>query len=184
MKPTGLTLISVLVASVILAIGVLIFAQVEGLGRKKTLELEQTALAEFYGGELLELFRSHTQASFQSFLRNSSNPDRRDFLYCSHMNLLDRTNNKILNPDTVADLPPSLLDGGAPTTRANRYYQVFIVNAADDLLYDNNVCNKKYRNDAPTATQRYLVTVGVSWIPKGKTAQNAKRVVLTTLIPG
>jgi hypothetical protein len=72
------------------------------------------------------------------------------------------------------------LDDGV--NKANRFYQIFVVNV-DTMDIQTTYCNNNAITMPPLSpNERFLITVGVSWVPHGRI--EVKRMVLTTLIPG
>lgn len=167
-----------------LAMGVL---KVHAGMRTQTVAQKKTLMAEALASELLEFFRAQTTKSLRNQLRKNpvTNTTANPYYLCSHINLLDRTKNMIVNEDPIAQLSSTLLDGAS---KANRFYQVFVVDAAT-LTINSSACNLTAASifvsgETPsgttpytlTANERFMVTVGVSW---GKD----KRVVSSILIP-
>lgn len=131
------------------------------------------------------------------------------YKFCSNINILDRTYfvpltlaTNTLNADPLAELPqPNPLDNQGPTGRANRWYQIQIVdvsatplaprkdlcafNATEICLFKPppNPCTGIPGPQRLNQYEKFLVTVGVSWIARSKTPGELKRVVLSTIIP-
>ncbi len=201
MNRSGSTLLSVVFAAVILAAGIVGLLMTQSMWRDKAIALNETIIAESYATELLEFFRSFTDDGLRDYL--SKNPINGNttvaglYKFCSHINLLDRTSGTILNGDPVADLPPdNRLD--ARQGRANRFYQVHVVNIAgtaaqDELIVRKDLCARTAKEiyfynrtpDAPIQLgkdEKLFVSVGVSWMTRTKRPM-AKRIVLSTFLP-
>ncbi len=125
------------------------------------------------------------------------------YYLCSQINILNRTTGIISNPDGLAELPAMALDnpvGGNPT-KPNRFYMLQVVTlfgnqvspvpqvcspGGPNPLRPDQICCKG-QVGCPyvlgTDNSRFLVTVGVSWVPKLNTISKVKRVVLTTILP-
>lgn len=145
----------------------------------------QNVLAEFYAAELAEGFRAlESSANLKNyFQKNPVSPTGQPYYTCAHINVLDRSNGKVLNPDPAAKMPPSPLDGPTEALKANRYYQVQVVDAST-LKVDPSFCDKKI-DDLPvmSASHRFLVSVGVSWVPDKEQGKGQKNVALSALLP-
>ncbi|MBY0369378.1 hypothetical protein K2X33_01745, partial [bacterium] len=133
--------------------------------------------------ELAEFFVSHKPERLRANL--STNPVNGTFgayKFCAHINLLDRTTGNILNRDPLADIPqPSTLSAAADSHYVNRFY---IVNILDmTTLTTRDVCNKAFSDNTVTLanTERYMVTVGVTWKRLG--TNDLQREVVSAVIP-
>lgn len=145
----------------------------------------QLVTAELLAQELSEAFRSlESGATLRNYFQtNPVNGTLSPYLLCAHINVLDRNNNSVLNPDPRADLAASTLDGGSPKLRANRYYQIQVIDL-NSMTVDPSFCGKKITDPpALSANQRYLISVGVSWVPKEAGLADLKTVSLATLLP-
>lgn len=206
-RPSGSLLITLSVSAVILFASSFYFLKSLQGGAVTTGVLSDTATAEWYAIELLEFFRSHTSDQLKAYLalnpfQDTTCPGCGPYPLCAHVNYLDRKEGKILNEDPLAYLPsPNLMDAGDGALKANRYYQVSVVDmtgtATDDAMrLQKNFCAMtakqvylSQRTPVPGETKelgaqdRFLVTVGVTWVPKGKTVAEERHVVLTTLLP-
>lgn len=183
MQTRGTSLISVLVATVILAGSFTYFLSF--LQKRRELKSDQSRKLVLTGlaAELAELFRSHTQDSFTNFLRAGS---RAQFFYCAHINLLNRASNQMMNPDGIADLPDYLLQRYftlSPQNVPNRFFQVTIVNLRDNLTPRANICSQRFSATLPTADERYLITIGVTWSDPRSDRKDLDNVSISTLIP-
>lgn len=205
----GVSLISLIVVSAMIA-GI-IFLALQNLRTNDAVaaKVENTVVAEIYATELLELFRSMGSADLAGYLANNPyrpplNPSgscsgctnctepacaacrqcERYFL-CAHINILDRASagGTVVNPDPLAALPANnLLDGNTPATKANRFYQVQVIDPIT-LAADASVCTSNTASISLLASQRFFVTVGVTWVPHGKTVADSERIVMSALIP-
>lgn len=206
-KQSGSTLITVAVSGVILFSSLFYFLRGLGQGGMASASLQNTTVAEWYAMELLEFLRSHRNDQLKGYLQE--NPFKKTtcsqcgpYPLCAHINYLDRKENFIVNEDPIAELPTSNpLNAGDGPLRANRFYQVSIVDAVGDAEHDEMKLQKQFcaytanqiclANLEPTAEEkiklkpndRFLITVGVTWVPKGKTIAEEKSVVLSTLLP-
>ena len=177
----GLSLIELMASLAITSVGLILFTSSGTRLSNASRRLKDYIAAEALGMEVLELFRSQTSARFQQYLQTSGTAG--PYLLCSHNNILDRVSGTVTNPDPLADLPSVTLgENSSPKLSPNRFVLVEVVdmttmqpNIADCLL------------DATTVVlgpnERFYVTVGVSWIPKGKNVADVTRVVMSTIIP-
>lgn len=168
-------------AAIVLFCELLFFGMGFSAQQKTYTETQDAYTAEIYASELLETFRAWKGQWLWNYLK--TNPvDTRFGAYplCTRINLLDRASGKIVNEDPVAQLPPAnALDLG--TKNANRFYQVHVVDKTT-LQPKSALCSKTaVTGTFDAATDRLLVTVGVSWIPKTQT--QPKRIVLATILP-
>lgn len=198
-KPKGWSLISLVVGFLIIVMGSFIFARNIVAMRKHSLHLRQTLVAEMLAVELLEFLRSFTPDGLRTYLStNPVNATKNPYPLCAHINLLDRTNSTpskilILNRHPAATLPISPLSDASNPMAANRYFQIQVVNART-LGFNRSYCDKRMtqiclfnRICSVGQTQlseheRFLLTVGVSWFPKGKTT-DVRRIVLLAITP-
>ncbi|MBI1859319.1 MAG: hypothetical protein HYR96_00160 [Deltaproteobacteria bacterium] len=198
----GSQMLYLIIASVIVIMGVLYFSQSLMYSRKQSVELNHTVIAENYAAELLEYLRSQTPQQLKAnFSKNPVNATLGAYKFCAHINLLNRTDGVTLNLDPIAALPPSVLDGATPQTKANRYYQIQIADiegtaASDSITVNKNYCantaKEVFLYNIPQGAgetvgllknERFIITVGVSWYQRDKSGNNLKQVVLSTLIP-
>lgn len=147
--------------------------------------LAQDTLAHVYASELLDRFRS-IESSTALLKRLQVNPmarSRGEYSYCSPVNFFDRENNKFDNADPMATLPNSTLDTGPGAMRAFRYYKVQVINM-DNMSQNTKVCSKKFGQPLElNPNERFMISVGVSWVPEGHPISDAKEVVITTVLP-
>lgn len=198
----GSQILYLIIASVIVIMGVLYFAKSLIYSREQSAQLNQSVIAESYAVELLELLRSHSPEQLKSnFSKNPIDSKLDPYKFCAHINLLNRNDGVLLNEDSLATMPPTILDGNSSKTKANRYYQIQVANVKGDAKNDSIIVNKDlckntakeiYLNgDTPAKGEtielgtddRFIVTVGVSWLQKDKKGDNVKQVVLSSLIP-
>lgn len=151
-------------------------------------------LATEYAAELIELFRSMKGSELSAYLQSAtyfSSP----VPLCAHINILDRTTGTIYNPDSLATLPPNSLDRGTPQTNSNRYYSVQVVDPATLSQLATGIapanctavgcCGQTgaiTTGPAASPTALFLVSVSVTFVPRGRPIAEAKRVVLSTLV--
>jgi len=187
----GSTLISVLAGLSLGAMLVMHSFQSQSHAVKFVQHHNSTAIAQLYSVELLEFFRGFGSGELKAYLStnpiNESTDSQALYKLCSHVNLQDRinstdTNRILLNADPVAELPATKLDGLTEKTRANRFYVVRIVDATT-LAVNKFACNLPAKDYTLAKTERYLVSVGVSWVPKRGAASNARKEILSSLIP-
>ena len=159
----------------------------------ESLTLEKVQ-SEQFASELLEYFRSLSSAQLKDYLNNSPGPTVYDL--CSHINIIDPSQKSscaltILQPDTRAELPISELGNpgsctvvpcaGNPQTNCyvnsgpNRFYQVQIVDLENNLAAR---CGTTATALGPN--ERYLVTVGVSWLNSDNSVR--QQVQLSTIL--
>ncbi len=200
----GIGIIHLILASVIF-LGV--FLSVIGALARQRREMErfeELFIAELYVAELLELFRAHSSAEFLNYL--SSNPIQpvgntcilppcdvcgvncavpqcascKPYPLCSHINILDRQNGRLLNPDPIAELPDPVQK---ILLRPNRFFQVQVINL-DTLEIDSDTfCRWDAASMPPLASnERLLVTVGLTWESRVAPGE-PKRVVLSSVLP-
>lgn len=196
----GLSLLGVVVASAIISIAVLIFAQSFSSTKKLGNYYQMRNVAEGFASELLETLVSLSNNQLVNYLAsNPVNASYAPYPLCAHINIIDRANSTvtspaILNLDPIANLADSVIDNSQSAKLiANRFYRVQVVNASTLVettsacgLYTTTVsgspgANGNYYRLFPN--ERFLVTVGVSFVPPGKDETNAERVVLSSLLP-
>jgi hypothetical protein len=181
--------------------------------RQGEIRYKDATIAGAYATELLEFLRTYRTHRLQDYLGTNPYASKPPYYLCSHINALDRASGAIVNEDPLATLPDnnSLTWQDPDATqnlkiRPNRYYQVSIVNIMGDSVVgyattDGLVIRKDYCDRSASAvpsagnlssylnvidnteTLRFLITVGVTWVPKGKTVADVQRVVLSTIIP-
>lgn len=224
----GLSMPATILASAIAATGLFYFIQSTRSMTLQAKSLHEKVVAESYASELLEYLRSHEEIRLDTNLATNpfasspyctANPTEcAPYPYCAHINILDRTTGTIVNEHPIAALPDSPTENplfrGEAKFKANRWFQVQIVDLADVVLTSDPSCNSTTKdcgkitlrtehcdkNAAQTRfpkqaaggatvlnpSETYLITVGVSWLPR-KVAQptmdDVKRVVLSTIIP-
>lgn len=181
----GSTLISVAIASIILVLGVLYFQRSSNSLRKIAAQADDKLIADAYAAELLDLFRGYSTDDLLNYLKTNPTGAGTAYPLCAHVNLLDRTTGKVLNRDPIAALPPeNLLEGVGPTKKANRFYQVHIVDMSTLTIKKSPFCNQNANTlGARAAHDRLMVTVGVSWVPNGAPVAAVRRVVMSTVLP-
>lgn len=174
----GFSILSVLIASVLLAVSVGLFLSSQSSSQARVNETKYKAVAAASAAELLEYFRSLSNAQLNAYLQ--TNPVSRStaaaqrYALCSGVNVLNRATGQISNPDPLTDL-------GENPFQLNRFYSVQVVSALT-LAPVAAACGTK----APypfnlNPANRFLVSVGVSWIPIGKTTPEL--ISLSTLLP-
>lgn len=195
--PNGITIIELVVALGLILGSVFYFCHSLSSSRKAALHVRDTVIAESYATELLEFLRSHTSDQLKQYLAvNPINPTFNPYFFCSHINILDRAADKLLNENPIATLPQVSSLPGSGNLRPNRYFQIQIVDIKSLAINKNRCANTAKEvyifgrtpvlpgeTIALQADERFLITVGVSWIPSDQSLQNVKRVVLTSLIP-
>lgn len=198
----GDSLISVLLSVFAILVGFVWFARSQSSAGRASAGLQSNLVAEAYATELLEYFRSQTPDRLKANLAtNPISATDAPYPLCAHVNLLDRPDTTaaktiLLNEDPLAALPvPNALDGSDARRAANRFYQVQVVNlktlavrkdlcgltAAQTLLFGRAPTGME--TGSFTVDDRFLVTVGVSWVPKDRNADDVKRIALTAVIP-
>lgn len=200
MKNVGFSLIGTVLATVLVTVSILYWIKSSVDSRNQQVVQKHSLVASLYASELLELFRSHKSDRLKTILsKHPTHSLAAPYPLCAHINLLDRKSGKILNADPIAELPEgNLLDGATLQTRANRYYQVQVVNikgdASNDAITVNPGACVKTAKDITlsgrtpaagesftlTSDERLMVTVGVSWFPKGK--KEPQQVVISTVL--
>ena len=187
----GFGVLEVLIGGTVTILAILAINQVLVSTRRATALEQRRILAESYTTELLEFFRSLGNAQLSAYLQKNpitglATPVTNLYPLCAHINILDRSgssavNRLILNADPIADIGPSLFDGGPPRLSVNRYYQVQVVDIT------TMVVNAAACGQPPTyvlgANERFLVTVGVTWVPAGQDVSGVQRMVATTVLP-
>lgn len=172
--------------------------------RKGTRKMELKNVAENFAAELLETFLVMTNEQFAGYLsRLPAYPQPTGgvpaYPLCAHVNLINRAATPaggppvILNPDPVAQLPLGVPfeNGASPKYQANRFYQVNVVDK-NSLAVNSAACGYAVDPDGNCgvfssryslcSNERLMVTVGVSFVPNGKTETGVERVVLTSLV--
>jgi len=205
----GLTMLTTIIAIQLAVMAIFFLSQALTSARKDINQMNDKVIATAYATELLEVFRGMTTKELKAFL-GAANPISGDntlssnYYSCSHINLLDRNTGKIVNKDPLASLPDNNeLDQYDATLKSNRFYQIQLVKNFD-LSIDQDKCKYRWREitfyaagesnpdrvaaadvpaDSAAARYRFLVTVGVTWIPKGGNASKANHVVLSTSVP-
>ncbi len=199
-RAAGQTILSVTISIIILTAGFYFISGSLLSSRKASKPLEQKNLAENYAAELIESFFSISGTQLAGYL--SAIPavaGTPAYPLCAHINLLDRVatggTTVYLNRDPMADLPAtSVLENLVDNKyHANRYYQVQVVdaptlavNAGACGYYTTAIpgpCGVSGNNYVLCAGERFLVSVGVSYVPAGKTEANVQSIVLTTVLP-
>lgn len=186
----GMSLVEALVAVFFLAIAFVGASESWYSSYKLDSDHQDTLLAEAYSLELLEFFRSFRPRRLSAYFGvnrfdPNANPPLAAYTLCAHINLLDRTNAfaNILNADPLAQMPVSRLDGNGVLAQANRYYQIHVINM-DDFTVNVGRCNTRTGVGFNLlANERFLITVGISWIGTGKESGKVKRVVFSTILP-
>ena len=179
-----MSLLSLTVSIFLVIMGFYLFMRTSVQSRKQQQVISQSVVAELYASELIELFRAMGAGGLSDYFEdNPRNASFSPYFYCAHINLMDRESGTLLNEDPLAALPYSILDAGASAFRGNRFYQIQVIDIKT-LTLNLDFC----RHSADTAPdlgadERFLVTVGVSWIPRGKKRSDVKRVVLSMVIP-
>jgi hypothetical protein len=198
----GSQILFLVVASVIVLLGVLYFSKSIVYSREQSAQLNQAVIAELYAAELLELLRSHTPDQLKTKMsKNPVEASQKPYKFCAHVNLLNRKDGFMLNADPIADLPPSVLDGPTKEAKANRYYQIQIADIKgtdkdDSITVNKDLCKytaEEIYLNGDTAKggekvelkldERFVLTVGVSWLARDKKGDTVKQVVLSSLIP-
>ncbi len=199
----GSQILFLVIASVIVIMGVMYFAKSLMYSREQSAQLNESVIAESYAVELLEFLRSQTPEQLKAnFAVNPIDSNLEPYKFCSHVNLLNRSDGIVLNEDPIARMPSTILDiGTSAKTKANRYYQVQVADikgtaVSDTIQVNKDLCknsakevflNGNAKVGAETIEllpdERFILTVGVSWLQKDKTGENVKQVVLSSLIP-
>jgi hypothetical protein len=201
----GVALItSVLVSGIIISAASLSIAQLVK-GRKAVRIFEARNAAEDFCAELMEFFVGFTSAQLAGYLRRD--PPQFSALIpahplCAHVNLLDRTATLAAGPevlrnaDPLAALPVNTLieNNQSFKFRANRFYQVMVVDSTT-LAPNPAACGRiaNPTNTAPCgvrgasdyvlcAAERFMVAVGVSFVPTGKDETGVERVSLSAMV--
>ena len=188
LSESGLSLLEVVISVFLLTVAILGASESWYSSYKLGSDHGDTLLAEAYSVELLEFFRSFRPRRLANYFSvNRYDPGNLlglgAYTLCAHINLLDRANTNILNEDPVAQLPLNRLDGNNDPIRANRYYQIQVVNM-DDLTVNVARCNTTTEGGFSLApNERFLITVGTSWIGTGNESGKVKRVVFSTILP-
>lgn len=147
-------------------------------------DLRERAVAQGYVTELLEVFRAHSSLELRKYYKeNPSNPALAPYPFCAHVNFLDRTNDKIINADPLADIANPQIGDASAARRVNRYYQINVINMDTLQVKQSAHCNLNALGPPIASTERYLVTVGVTWVPHGRPDNTLERVVQSTILP-
>jgi len=201
----GISIIATLIATLIV-VSALTFGLSALLGGKQaTRKMEIKTVAENYAAELLESFLVFNSGQLAGFISRDpayAQPTALVPAYplCAHVNILDRAATPangpptILNPDPIAALPLNLPFGNLslPKYLPNRFYQITVVDPTN-LAVNNNACGRFVDPNPPCGVrpggrysicpnERFLVAVGVSFVPAGKTEAEVERVVFTALV--
>lgn len=142
--------------------------------RAQAIRIYKKNLAQIYATELIELFRSRTGVEIANYLGQFNN-----YPLCAHMNILNRSNNTIENPDPNVDLGSNQLDIDITNKRANRFYIVQVIDV-NNLQPNSQKCGQS--GYSLSDNERFLITVGVSYYPTQEST-TVERVVLSTIIP-
>lgn len=196
----GFTLIGVVVALFILALGFGYYAQSLVSNRKVIKKLEQSNVAENYAAELTETFLSLSSSQLAGYLSAvPAVPGTPAYPLCAHINLIDRAASSgstptFMNRDPMADLPPLSFIENSQSAKfaANRFYQVQVVDLAT-LAVNAAACGKSTATGGTCGViggtyvlcpnERFLVTVGVSFVPTGKDEKSVQRIVVSSVLP-
>ncbi len=201
----GISIVANLIAVVIL-VSALTFGLSALLGgRKASRKMEIKSVAENYAAELLETFLAFTTGQLAGFMSRAPAYAQPTALVppyplCAHVNILDRAATPaggpptVLNPDPIAALPLNIPLGNlaSPKFVPNRYYQVVVVDPVT-LAINPNACGRLPSADPPCGVlptgrysicpnERFLVSVGVSFVPMGRTETDVERVAFTALV--
>jgi hypothetical protein len=158
--------------------------------RMQSLSYQRKLVADTFASEGLEFFAAFDSRQLNTFL---SAGGLYRYPLCAQVNVLDRIHTNanttvILNRDNTMDLPHSLLDRAEPQNAPNRYYQVQVVTftggSNPSITVNPARCQTIGSRNiyTPAADERFLVTVGVTWVPPEGTANMPQRVVLSTLL--
>jgi len=183
-KVAGFSLLNIVLSVVIVAGAFVAFNRGLMSLENRTLRARQSLVAETQAMELLELFRSFSTAHLKDYL--STNPVSASFgayPLCSGINLIDRGSGNILNEDPIATLPSSNLPTHESSAlHPNRFYQIQVVDAVT-LAVNKDACAETAATVTLGADDRFMISVGVSWVPNGKKPEEVRRVVMSTLLP-
>ena len=188
--PRGITLISVLISLVIVTVGFYFYSQSLAKNHEMVLRTQDLAVGTRFASELLEVFHGMKGSDLDKYLFSNLEAGKfslGNIPLCAHINILDRASGSTFNPDSIAALPSSNpLNRGTPATAANRYYQVQIVDSTTLAPVVPSPCGNTVApvfNFAANPNARYMVTVSVTWVPRGKTVQDIQRAVVSTILP-
>lgn len=161
----GATIVTVLAASLFLALVFYGVFSMLGNASKNTADLKNRTLAQAEATELLEAFVAHHPEQLLARLKiNPVNGALPAYKFCSHINFYDRAGDKIINRDPYAAFTATSALG-ASELKANRFYMVRVLNL-DSMTTQTALCNSPFTAlaaGALTANQRLLITVGVTW---------------------
>lgn len=198
-KERGATLLSVLIGSTITALGIYCFITNASLSVKSAAKMHDSVVAEAYVSELLEFFRSFKARQLREYLKKNpltlSTSVTDLYKLCSHVNILDRDTNKLLNDDPLANLGPSTF--ASSLRLPNRFYQIQIVDMKT-LALNSDLCDKTaaqiyfYGESIPVSlpskyqlkqSETFLITVGLSYFERTRSNPDVQRVVLSAVLP-
>jgi len=176
----GFSLISCIIGMAIFAGVIVAFLSSDSKNQEQTRATMSSAMADAYASELLELFRAHTAARLNTYLSGLSGGP---FQLCENLNLIDRAGSSATTPVyqrrvAMADLPTGVFAAAGFKQAANRYFKVEIIDIK--TLVPNATRCGTLPPYVLAANERFLVTVGVSWIPPGRTE---KAVILSSVLP-
>jgi hypothetical protein len=163
---SGISILSVLIASAMVASGMVLFLSSLSSSQGRINSAKQKAMVAASAAELLEYFRSLSSVQLNNYLQ--TNPVTRStaaaqrYSLCSGVNVLNRSTGGVSNPDPLANT------GDGPL-QLNRFYSVQVVDSVTLAARPAACGTKAPYNFAASPTDRFLVSVGVSWMPIGKT---------------
>lgn len=181
MRRAGFTLLEVLIALALLAVGSSLSLGFLAQSRNARLRGVESALASTAATELLEFFRSfHTGDALLTFL--AGRPIK--YPLCSRVHFKNWATGVLQQPDALAGLPPTALGGAAVSLAANRYYQVHIMDI-DTLAVQPARCGQVPGALVPptlAANERVFVTVAVDWKSRSDSS-TVEQKALTAVLP-
>lgn len=181
----GIGLVEVVVVSALIAVATTLYVGSLLRQTRQAKAHSEKVLAELYASELLEAFASlQTGAKLKTFLGvNPVSSSLSPYFLCSHINVLDRASNRILNSHPVAEGELRLGNFDVSSkTRANRFFSVQVINI-QTLQVEPSFCSYHINSAPALATnQRYLLTVGVSWVPEGERVEQVREVALSHVL--
>lgn len=198
LEKKGQILMGVVIAAAVISTALFFYQRGFINVKRKSLSFSQRLLADLSVSELAEFFRSQSPAAILNYLAatpTAASP----YPLCAHINIMDRAGNHLVNRDDLAALGPSWLDSGATfnlhgTTyngMANRFYQVFVVDASTMQIVSahcNQTAAQLVTAGGLVGNEKLLVAVGVSWIPKSYSGDTLASIVnkasASVLIPG